>query len=291
MKRIVFLLVLVLAGYYGWSQEVIPFQLTPNGHIVVPVRLNEVHTGYFIFDTGAGGHVVGSKFFDKVKADASFVAIGTGFRHNGDRVDVEGYRIRSISMGSLMEKSPLIGFFPALDQYGVDGLISAKLYENRPITIDYVKKEIRIENAESMKAISRNAGSVPLYFHKMTDRFLDMFIELKLNDSISCQAEFDTGSGFFRPLINPFYMKMLGIDSESADVKVSVEQDLTPGKSVTHETSISSISLAGLNDVRLDQPMVAFKEKLIYDGLVGSLMFKNKVITIDIPGGRLYVHN
>ena len=272
------------------AQDIIPFQLTANGHIVVPVQLNDVHTGYFLFDTGAGGHVVGTKFFEKVKNDAEFVTKGTGFRHNGDRVDIDGYRIQFLSMGSLTERNPMIGHFPSLDQYGIDGLISAKLYENRPITIDYVKKEIRIENEVSMKQIAGNSDSVPLYFHKMTDRFLDLFIELRLNDSVSCQAEFDTGSGFFRPLINPFYMKALGIDAESGDVKTTVEQDLTPGGSVTHETTIPSISLAGIGSVRLAQPTVAFKEKLIYDGLIGSLLFKDRVITIDIPGSRLYVH-
>lgn len=290
MRQFTLLFVFLVFRCVVWSQEVIPFQLTENGHIIVQVKLNDEHSGYFIFDTGAGGHVIGTKFFNKIKGTADFITVGTGFRHNGDRIDVDGYRIQSISLGSLKQENPFVGYFPPLDQYGVDGLISAKLYEDTPITIDYVKKEIRLENAESMKKLEKQSTSVPLYFHKMTNRFLDMFIELKLNDSLTCQAEFDTGSGFFRPLLNPFYMKKMNIDPEAATVKKATEQDLTAGQNQTYTTTIPSLSLSGTQDVRLEHVTVAFKEKLIYDGLIGSILFKDKVITIDIPQSRMLVH-
>lgn len=290
MKKLFTVFLLSHLYLIATAQEVIPFQLTPNGHMIVKVKLNNTHEGYFIFDTGAGGHVIGSKFLEKVKNDARYMGMGTGFRHNGDRVDIAGYYIQSISMGALEQKNPLVGYFPLLDQYGVDGLISAKLYEHRPITIDYVKKEIRIENDKSLKRIEKSAASVPLYFHQMTDRFLDLFIELKINDQYTCQAEFDTGSGFAKPVLNPFYLDLLQIEPTSAEVRTHEVQDLTPGKNTSYDTKIASLSLSGSEKLRMEMADVSFKEKLIYDGLVSSLLFKDKVITIDIPGKKLWVH-
>jgi hypothetical protein len=137
--------------------------------------------------------------------------------------------------------------------------------------------------------LGAGAIEIPIKLFSQLDIALDMFIPLCINGSVTLDAEFDTGSGYGTLLLNPYYMKLLGIDSS-----VTEKQQYTSPVSGTVTTdrisNLSSVELCGsLSSVKGENMRSVFREKIIHQGLIGSGMFKDKTFVIDIPGKRILV--
>ncbi len=256
----------------GDAQEVVPFSLGNAGHIVISARVNDT-TGTFILDTGAGIHVVTPRMLKRLRPQPTSAGLFTGFRHNGERLDAELFQAQSLSVGGQVQAAPVLGIYPPLEQWGIDGLISMKFFEDRPLTIDFLRKEIRFESSRELERIARTSETIPLAFHADRGVMLDLFVRLVLQDSVELQAEFDTGSGFETILVHPHFLGRLGIDTASARKEIIVK----------------SIQYAGAPSTRISNANVTFKEGLIYEGLIGSGAFRGKRLTIDIPNRRMMV--
>lgn len=265
------------------AQTELPITLNDYGFIFVEAEFNG-EKGTFILDTGAGSHMLSGKFFAKIEAAAQPAGIFTGFRHNGERIDAEMYMIPELTLGGFRQNVPLLGVYPPLDEYGIDGIISLKLFENQAFTIDFKNKKLILENSNSLSKIEREGDYIPIEFQQYRDKALDIFMEICIN-GVALQAEFDTGSGYNTLMINPFYMEQMGVKKE--DCKETF-QDAEKTKRDWYATlpagSVCAAPIAGAKEVSVN-----FREGLIYEALIGSGWFKDKALTIDIPNKRMLV--
>ena len=83
-------------------------------------------------------------------------------------------------------------------------------------------------------------------------------------------------------MISMHYMKKLNISD--------------PGKKAdygyyVYSTTLAKLSYCSSGKLYERNHFVGFKEGLIYQGLIGSGMFRNHKITLNIPGGKILVWN
>jgi len=267
-----------------------PLHIMEEGHIIVQVKVNENLTGNFILDTGAGTHVVSGKFFEKIKEAAVQQGYFTGFRHDGDRLDGPIYQISSISIGEYQQTQPKVGVYPPLDDFGIDGLLSLKFFEDKPFVINFKEAKLTFLDQAAVEAISENALTVPLQLYQHTDILLDIFIPITINGQHKIWAEFDTGSGYGAFIIRPNYIKDWQLKESTRTTQVYTTQ-LTQETREDQIFPLSTISLVeGDKILQQDSVQAVFREGLIFNALVGSGLFKEKKICIDISGKRFIVN-
>ncbi|MBX7045176.1 MAG: aspartyl protease family protein [Ignavibacteria bacterium] len=270
-----------------YSQS-IPAKINEYGFVFIPITINDSITANFLMDTGGGMNILSSGVFNKVKSSAKFRGFETGFRHDGERLDGKVYEIPSIQIGGYKVNDVIVGEYPPLDEYGIEGIISLKFFENKPFTIDFKNKKFVIENKKSMSKIRKHSEATPILLDVFSDWAIDMYINLIVNDSISLKAEFDTGSGFDHIIMNPQYLQSMGVDTSTAK-----KNPYTTPISKTHLTDylvkVNSIKCEGISSGEIKNRQVTFRQNMIHQALIGSGMFKDKAITIDIPNRKMYV--
>lgn len=290
MKYLLSLALFVYSFFFGFAQEY-PLFITEQGYIIVEVTLCDTVKANFILDTGAGANVLSQKTFDKIKALTTESGHFTGFRHDGDRLDGITYELPTLAIGEKVQQNTQIGVYPPLDTYGVEGLVSMKFFEDKPFTIDFKNQELRFPGEEKLKELADEGTVLPLTLSVHTDIALDIFIPLCLNDAVEVTTLFDTGSGYGSLILNPYYLPQLIKDSS----KVQTKPYTTPLSQKKQEDKIASIEAVDVCDasapdgLEMSEVPAVFREGMIYEALVGSALFRDHVITIDIPGKRLIV--
>ncbi len=283
-KQVITLLLVIGAFLNTFGQKTIPLEINNNGYIFVKATLNDSIAGNFLLDTGGGMHVLSGKYFERVKSSVKSAGYFTGFRHNGERLDAEMYTIPSLAIEGLRQENPYTGYYAPLDEYGIDGIISLKMFENQPVTIDFKNKQLVLETTESLKKLEKTAELIPFTVQQYRDKALDIFIKICVN-GVEVEAEFDTGSGYNTLLINPFFMEKMGVQKEDARERIHDKEKNWKDYfvQIPAGTVCAAPAVAG-KDVT-----VTFREGLIYEALIGSGWFKDKALTIDIPNRRMLV--
>jgi len=264
---------LILFPLFGFSQSVskdeIPFQLLPSGHLLVKAKIDDVQ-GSFIFDTGAGVTAFTRKFFDQLKHAKKEDGGYTAFRATGERLDIDLYHVPNFEMGPFKKAEEEITFIDA-DFGGIDGIISLKLLENRPFTIDFEKKVLRLESPASLAVIKKTAKKLSIQLEQSREKSLTIFSYFKINNKLTLQLSLDAGAGKDVYRLNTKYLKALDIDvSDTTQVK-KIQK-----KSEINETFVSTIYRTKLKSITAkDQPTVFVKDNpvqfvdgLIYDGII-----------------------
>jgi hypothetical protein len=278
---------LFLICSHSFSQT-IPVKINEYGLIFIDVTLNDSVKGRFIFDTGGGALVVSSKTYKRVESTLKNGGYYTGFRHDGGRFDLEVKLFPSVSVGNLRVTDVPGGIFPMLDDYEIDGIISIKQFEKQPVTIDFKNKTMTLETPQSMAEIEKTAERLPLIINDLLDLGIDVFVNICLNDSVKIRAEFDTGSGFNTLLVNPYFIPITIADTLS--LKSNEYTNPLSGVKMTDKIGkINSVTYCGSSILSSNNNDVTFRQGLIYEGLIGSGMFKDKILTIDVPNKRLLV--
>lgn len=288
MQRILLLLAFVIASHFAAAQT-IPLTITDKGFLLLKVMANDSILGTFLFDTGGGLEVVSGKFLEKIGQSAVQVGIGTGFRHNGERLDLETYRIPSLSFGQMRIEQPVVGVYKPLDNFGIDGLISLHAFANQPFTIDFKNSELRLETPETLAKAQQEGQTIPVKLNVHLDWGVDMFIPICLNDSVTVDAEFDTGTPFGNLWVHPYYAKKAGVDLAAPGVKKENYTNSCGKQKEVFYASIAKVGVCGIPSAAAANFPVSFKEELIYNALVSAEFFKNRQVTIDVAGRRLTV--
>lgn len=288
MKNIFLCLTLLTCFSIKAKSQEYPISITPQGYIFIQVHLNDSIPFNFMLDTGAGIDILSQKAFDRIAASTKEVGLMTGFRHDGDRLDGLVYEIPSLSIGGTKRNNVKAAIYPPLDNYGIDGLISLKFFEDRPITINFKTQKLSLPSEKETERLSNSHTTIPLQLKTERDIILDIFIPIVINDEIEMHAEFDTGSGFQALILNPYYIEKLRLNKsqmESGSYKTPVSAQQT-----TDHFAPVKVSLGEANNIQLLNKTATFRENLIYEALIGSEIFKDKAITIDIPHKRLIIH-
>ncbi|MEP5610980.1 MAG: retropepsin-like aspartic protease [Cyclobacteriaceae bacterium] len=286
--KIYLIAMILLIGLHVKAQEY-PMMVLEEGHILVEVKLNDSIKANFILDTGAGAIVLSSKTFSRVKETSKEAGYFTGFRHDGDRLDGEIFSIPSLAFGEYKMQNILVGVYPPLDDFGIDGLLSLKFFENKPFTLDYKNQKIKLLRNDDLEELATKNTVIPLSPDVKEDISLDVHIPICINGELEVSAEFDTGSGHSLFLVNPYFLKKLALDSASLTSKVYT----TPiaGRTLNdYVAPINSVAVCTDESIRWNEKPTIFREGLIFEALIGSGLFKDRAITIDIPGKRMIIH-
>lgn len=269
----------------------VPFELLPSGHIVVKATVEGV-TGNFIFDTGAGLTVFTKTFFDKLPARKAEDGGFTGFRATGERLDMELYKVAGFTMGSFKKGMEEVSFIEA-NFGGYDGILSLKLLEKQPFTIDYTKREIVFESPAQIKQLIKTGKVVPLQLEQSRGKALDIFAYFTLNDSLRLQCSLDGGAGKDVFKFNSRYMDRLGISrTDTTRVKIFENKSETNEKIRTryYTATVDKIALSDAGSIRKIKFRAQFLDTLIYDGILSINWLGNR-ITIDLPGSQLIIRD
>ena len=258
-----------------------PFTLIDGEHIALQVTAGDSLTGMWGLDTGGGIHIVSNELFRQLKTEpAGRLA---AFQMNGNRADVDTYSISSLGMGAFRENNPCIITMDRLDSLGIDGILAVKFFENLPVTIDFVAGLIIFEDEKSLAARAETGRVVELETQRYRDRALDIFAAFRAGDSVVMEFELDTGSGK-NTFISSHLADDLGFDTTSADmVKVPFNGE------ILHKAVLPDLMLDGAPDISAETN-IYFRDNLIYDGVIGLDFWTGRIVTIDIPGGRLIVN-
>lgn len=274
---LIFHLILFYNDVFAQTEIPLDIDNTNGGYIFLKVKINGTDTAKFMLDTGSGITVFSSDLFSKYNLKEA--GLHTGVRHNGESITGMLYTLPSLSVGNFTKSNIIIGSYDALQN--CDGLLSMDYFRDTPFTIDFVNKKLIIETSASLSEIKKHAERIPIKLKPNGKNELDFFVHICLNDSIAAEAEFDTGAGFCMLMLNTSYLRRLNIHPEN-----EAKQDY--GYYV-YETNLPLLKYCGFNKLQQENVFAGFKEGLIYDALIGSGMFRNSKLTINIPAPEMLV--
>jgi hypothetical protein len=269
-----------------FAQSSIPFELTDQGHIVIKASFNDVE-GSFILDTGGGLNLITKKFAAPVQGLQKQDGVYTAFRATGERLTVDLYTAKTLSIGTFREKDPQLTIIDVeLGPYA--GLISLKSLYKQPFTIDYTNKKVVFETAQSLKNIRAKGARVPLQMEDARDKALDVFAYFTVNDKLRLQFLLDSGAGKDVYRINARYIGSLGVDTANAK-KTFIPSEFNKAIGTTiYNAEVRSVAAQSHPAINSRNVKASFITDLIYDGVV-SINWIGKQITFDLPNAEMIV--
>lgn len=270
----------------GHAQSFIPFEMSPEGHIIVKAKVNGVE-GNFIFDTGAGLTLITKTFSKKIgklnKQDGYY----TGFRATGERLTADLYDANTLTLGNFVEQNPVLTIFDV--NFGtIDGLISLMSFKEQPFTIDYTNKRIVFETNKSMSVVRKAGYPIPLQLNDSRGKALSIFAYFIVNDSLTLQFSIDSGAGNNVYRINSKFISALAIDTAKSN-KIVIPSEFNPEvKTIIYQTDIKSIITKHSSAIQCLDVKASFIDGLIYDGIV-SLNWIGKQVTFDLKNREMIV--
>jgi len=284
MSSFVFVMFLLTRAY---SQDTLSMDIVGDRFLIVDAAVNDSIEARFLFDTGGGLEVVSNRLFRRLDGTAEAVGVITGFRSTGQRVDLELYRIPSMTVGTLRKQNLTIAPFPELDGYeDFDGILSLKFFENQAVTLDFSARKIILESVSSLKVIKETAEVISIYEKTNSNVELGIMIPLIVNDNLKILAEFDTGTGI-EYMMNPYYLKTI-----VADTSAIPRNDWTGSDGVVQRMYLPTVSSMRLENSKLvsgHNLQVTCLENFIYQGCVGWQLFKDRLVTVDCPGKQMLI--
>lgn len=271
------------------NQDEIPFELLPSGHILVKAKVDNVQ-GNFIFDTGAGVTTFTKTFFKKLTHTTLEDGSYTAFRATGERVDLDLYQVADFELGSLKKTNEEISYVD-MDLGDIDGIISLKLVESRPFTIDFEKKVLRFESPASLAQIKKTAKKIPVQLEQSREKSLTIFSYFKINDKLNLQLALDAGAGKDVYRLNPKYLKALNVDiADTLHVKTIQKKSEFNKDFVSniYKTRLKNLASADQPTIDVKDFPVQFVDGLIYDGIIW-INWLGKKITFDLQDKVLLV--
>lgn len=286
-------LAFVICGFiqvvHGQFMRTVPFELLPSGHMVVKASIDGV-TGRFIFDTGAGISVFSKSFFSKLPHKHLQDEVFTAFRATGERMDLPLYKVNDLVFGGYIKREEEISYLD-INFGGFDGILSLKLLEQHPFTIDYVENNFILETPLHIDRIEKNGKVVPLQLGQYRGKALDIFADFLLNDSLHLQCALDCGAGKEVFKFNMRYMKRLGMLAwDTSKVKKHEKRSETDSsiRTISYVTHLSKIALKNAPSVKKNNIPAQFIDGLIYDGIL-SINWLGSKITFDIPRQEMII--
>lgn len=289
MNRLFFSLLFCLITVCSYAQQEIPLTVLPSGHVQVKASVDGVE-GNFILDTGAGLTVFTKTFFDKLRHAKLQDGGYTAFRATGERVDVDLYTVPDMVLGSLKKAEETASYLD-FNLGGLDGILSLKLLETQPFTMDFDRQVLRFETPRQLAALRKTGTVVPLQIEQSRGRALDIFAFFSVNDTLTLQLALDSGAGKDVYKFNAKYMQRLGIDATDT-VKVkrrAKKSEINPAfVSHTYYAPVKKLAAAEGAAVSVSGIPAQFVDGLIYDGIIWINWMGSK-ITINIPAAEMLV--
>jgi hypothetical protein len=278
MRHAFVLSALLLSSARAHAQAAIPLEIADGGYLYVHVRVADSIDARLLLDTGAGINTLSDAIFQRLGDRARDAGMHTGTRHNGEQITGAVWKVPALTLGALRKRDVVVGRFAPPN---ADGMLSMDFFRDQPFTLDLHAGTLTLESVSQLREIAAHAASIPIRLKPNGPFELDFFVHLCIGDSVSAEAEFDTGAGFNMLMLQPAYMRRLGISADSKQ-RGALEY-------YVYSTFLPELHYCATPTVRTEQQFVGFKEGLIYEGLVGHGAFRDRQVTIDIPGRRMLV--
>jgi hypothetical protein len=278
MRHLLCTLALLASARTALAQTTIPLEVADGGYLYVHVRVADSIDARLLLDTGAGINTLSDAILARLGDRARDAGMHTGTRHNGERITGAVWTVPALTLGAHRKRDVVVGRFAPPN---ADGLLSMDYFRDQPFTLDLRAGTLTLESAGGLREIAADAASIPIRLKPNGPFELDFFVKLCLGDSVTAEAEFDTGAGFNMLMLQPEYMRRLGI---APDTKPRGALEY-----YAYSTLLREMRYCAAAGVRTEQQFVGFKEGLIYEGLVGHGAFRDRRLTIDIPGRRMLV--
>ncbi len=288
-KHLPFLMILISTLTYSQEkiddQINIPFTLSENGYIIIPVTINGIE-GNYIFDTGAGINLLFKKSAEKITDLEKTNHFYTGHRGTGEGLEIDLWKTNSLNIGDFKANDETFGVLDI--EFPFDGLISLTMFKDKQITIDFGNKVLSIESEKSLeKLIANKDFEIPLQISNDRDINIDISMKIILDDHLPLNVVLDSGAGFNVYRFNSRYMKNLGIDSTQVKKIYKPSYFKPEAGNNFFITQVSKLSDAARN-VTINDFRGIFIEGLIYEGIM-SVNWIGEKFTIDIPNKRIIV--
>ena len=227
------------------------------------------HEGLFLLDT-AGGLTVLSPSFAKAIGCIPWGRL-SGFRMMGQRLD--GPRCDGIDFQLVghVFRAPVTLMFDvatlvAEDAAPVAGSIALDLFAGRTITVDIPGRRLIVESPASLERRIADARPLPvLLSRELQGRALSASLGVPTSKGM-LWFELDTGNGG-TILVSQPYASLVGLDPQ-AEGPQSADFPVAPGLRARGN---------------------AFTPDMILDGNLGMPFLRDKIITLDLQTGRLWI--
>ena len=259
------------------AQTTVPLEVADGGYLYVRARVADGVDARLLLDTGAGINTISESILGQLGDRVRDAGTHTGMRHNGETIPGRIWSVSSLALGALRRENVIVGGFAPK---GADGMLSMDFFRDQPFTLDFKGGTLTLETQAHLAEIAARAASIPIRLAGHGPQ-LDFFVRVCVGDSVSAEAEFDTGAGFNMLMLQTSYMQRLGITPG--------ERAAGPMEYYVHSTFLPELHYCAAPAVRTEKQFVGFKAGLIYEGLVGHGAFRDRRLTIDIPGKRMLV--
>lgn len=271
------ILILILISLKSFSQTV-PFQLTPDGHILVKATV-EGEEGNFIFDTGGGINLFFTDFAENLQAKPSYNFF-TAFRATGERIHAPLFYSENLDFGTKRFNNIPYSTFD-MKVPGISGLISLQMFQETDIIIDYKNKVLILTSLDSVD----NKKSFDIQVSTFADNALDIFTYVLLDNKYKIKVLLDSGAGNNSFWLSDRFMDLLASDTSKFEVVEKKSEFNDNAVTKIYKGSIQSIS----NEFsKVDRPYVNFVEGLIYEGKT-SINWLGDKIGISLKNKKIYI--
>lgn len=225
--------------------------------------------GLFTFDTAGGITLMSPAFAAKIGCKPWGRL--SGHRMMGDRLDMPRCDDVSLRLGAQTYRLPVAGVFDIAsllpkDAAPVDGSIALDAFAGRAITIDFPGMRLIVESAASLRERTAEAQSLPVSLSReLQGRALAASIGIPTRSG-TAWMELDSGNGGTILVAKP-YAALLGLDPEEKGPQQA-------------DFAISGAMRA---------QGYAFAPDMILDGNLGMPFLKDKVVTLDLAAGKLWI--
>lgn len=273
MKRTLLTLAACLLSTVVLAQSAAPeavFKLeTYRKTVALRARVNG-HAGLFMFDT-AGGVTLLAPAFARTIGCTPWGRL-TGFQMMGQRLDgprcdnvpvtLEGGHTFVAPVTAVIDPAPLV----AKDAEPLDGSIALDLFDGKAITVDLVHRRLIVESPASLARRVAHAGPLPLLrSRELQGHALAASVGVPTTRG-TLWFELDTGNGGTLLVSQP-YAALFGLDPNGKgpqDGDITVAPDLhARGRTFTPD--------------------------MIIDGNLGMPFLRDKIVTLDLANGRLWI--
>lgn len=272
MKRILLAIALGLLGTAAVARSAAPeavFKLEPYRKTVALRASVAGHSGLFVFDS-AGGITLLAPAFAKAIGCTPWGRL-SGFQITGNRldaprcdnvrIDLDGH-LFSAPVTAVIDPAPLM----AKDAAPVAGSIALDLFAGKTITIDLAHRQLIVETPASLRERVAKARPLPLLLSReLQGHALAASVGVPTAQG-TVWFELDTGNGG-TVLVSQPYAALFGLDPD-AKGEQTADFAVAPG---------------------LHARGRAFTPSMIIDGNLGMPFLHDKIVTLDLAQGRLWI--
>ncbi len=222
-------------------------------------------TAKMMFDSGGGSTVFSPRL--AAAARSTVFGRGTGFRHDGSRIDGRRGTAVALRFGSftrndevgVLDLDAMLRGLPPLD-----GIVSLETFAGRALTVDLARDRLTIETPASLSSRIRAMKELRVRIaHQAGGASLDLFVAIEGRHG-PLWFELDSGNTQ-GVLLAPHSLTELGLAEKPVGATLDV-----------------SLPIRGLGQVRCK----ASVKELIYDGLLDFGFLQRHVVSLDLANGR-----